>query len=72
MCNIWGKDDSMQELTVQEIGDFFKKAKKFLWIGFTGGEPFIRNDIEDIINSINTVESKLNMRRFRNPKFLKI
>jgi len=29
MCNIWGKDDSMQELTVQEIGDFFKKAKNF-------------------------------------------
>ena len=52
MCNIWGKKIVDQELTLQEIASFFKEADQFSWVGITGGEPFIRKDLPEIINII--------------------
>lgn len=61
MCGIWhtyiadpGK--AAKELTLKEIKDFLEKNRKFLngvrHIGLTGGEPFLREDIVEIIRLI--------------------
>lgn len=52
MCNIWNKKLIGHELTLQEIDNFFKRANRFSWVGITGGEPFIRNDLCEIIDIV--------------------
>ncbi|MFH1715174.1 MAG: radical SAM protein [Elusimicrobiota bacterium] len=52
MCNIWKKNDERQEVSLADIKNFFKHADKFSWVGITGGEPFLRNDIQDISDVI--------------------
>jgi len=58
MCGIWKRTaqdikKGKKELTFEEIKDFLINNKKFLselqTIGITGGEPFVRKDIVDII-----------------------
>lgn len=39
-------------MTPEEIGRFFQKARRFSWVGITGGEPFLRDDIVDIVDAI--------------------
>jgi MoaA/NifB/PqqE/SkfB family radical SAM enzyme len=56
ICNIWKKYSQNQnsierELKLNEIETFFKKSKFFSWITFTGGEPFLRKDLSEIIFS---------------------
>lgn len=51
MCNIWKKKLS-NELNPEEIEKFFKKSNKFSWVGITGGEPFLKNDITSIVRVI--------------------
>lgn len=48
MCNIWRKDIRDGELSIAEVEDFFRKANRFSWLGFTGGEPFLRPDLPEI------------------------
>ena len=50
-CDIW-KIKSTNELTVDEIKNFFKYSNKFSWIDVTGGEVFLRKDIVQIIDII--------------------
>ena len=52
MCNIWKRPNDRTELTVDEAGDFFRKAGKFSWVGLTGGEPFLRRDIDAIADVV--------------------
>lgn len=52
MCNIWKKDSFHSELTTKEIYTFFKNANKFYWVGITGGEPFLRADLPEIMDII--------------------
>ena len=52
MCNIWKKPALSDELTVKEIDNFFKNASKFYWVGITGGEPFLRSDLPEIVDII--------------------
>ncbi|OGW75944.1 MAG: hypothetical protein A2Z72_08935 [Omnitrophica bacterium RBG_13_46_9] len=52
MCNIWKKARCENELTIGEIDNFFKRAKNFSWIGITGGEPFLREDLPEICDII--------------------
>jgi radical SAM protein with 4Fe4S-binding SPASM domain len=47
ICNIW-KNPSKNELTLDEIEEFTKNSK-FKWVNLTGGEPFIRKDLFEII-----------------------
>lgn len=51
MCDIWKKDKG-DELSLGQIQDIFKQLKSLDAIRITGGEPFARNDIVDIINII--------------------
>ena len=53
MCNIWKKEPSGSELAVKDLDNFFKKANRFSWVGITGGEPFLRPDLSDIIDIVN-------------------
>ena len=52
ICNIW-KTNTENELTLDEINRIFKKANFLSWIGLTGGEPFLRNDLVEIVDIIS-------------------
>lgn len=46
MCNIWeNPTDSAKELTPKEL----EKLPGFKFVNVTGGEPFVRRDLEDIV-----------------------
>ena len=49
-CNIWQKD-TKDELTLDEIKEFFRKSNKFNWIDFTGGEVWLRKDFTEIVRA---------------------
>ena len=49
-CNIWEMKPK-NELTKEEIDNFFKENNKFSWIDLTGGEPFLRPEIVDFAAS---------------------
>jgi len=51
MCNIWKKPKE-KEITVEEVDSFFRKARRFFWVGITGGEPFMREDIYEVAETI--------------------
>lgn len=51
-CNIW-EIKPKNELTTEEIAEFARKNNYFKWIGITGGEPFLRSDIVEIVSSFN-------------------
>ncbi|MFC1705463.1 radical SAM protein [Planctomycetota bacterium] len=50
-CHIW-KRRSTGELSLAEIDRFFASSKGFSWVDLTGGEVFLRSDIEEIILTI--------------------
>lgn len=52
MCNIWKRRDAATELTEEDADRFFQRAKHFSWVGLTGGEPFLRRDLEGIVDRI--------------------
>lgn len=54
MCNIWKKTPK-DELSTAEIEEVFSSRlfSRLKWINLTGGEPFIRNDIFQIIQILN-------------------
>ncbi len=47
-CNIWQRKPE-NELSLDEIQQFFEKSNGFNWIDFTGGEVWIRKDFPDIV-----------------------
>lgn len=50
-CNIW-QIKSDNELSLEELKEFFKKSYRFSWVDITGGEIFLRDDLIDIIKLI--------------------
>jgi Fe-coproporphyrin III synthase len=56
MCDIWKKDvDPAEELSVADAQNIFKQLKKIDVLRLTGGEPFLRDDLAEIINAIEAV-----------------
>ena len=51
MCSIWQRK-SVNEMTPAEVAEFFGKWPQFRWVDVTGGEIFMRKDIEDLIDAI--------------------
>ena len=49
-CNIW-KLRPKNELKLDEIKKFVKKNDFFRWVNLTGGEPFLRKDLVDIVQT---------------------
>ena len=60
ICSIWKKyldKPAMRrnELTAGQWKEFFEKSgNKLYWVSISGGEPFMRDDISDILSSIKT------------------
>jgi MoaA/NifB/PqqE/SkfB family radical SAM enzyme len=53
MCNIWQKK-SVDEMTPDEVGRFFDRWPQFRWVHLTGGELFMRRDLDDLVAAIQT------------------
>src|SRR5213596_1680926 len=51
MCGIWQKK-SVNEMTPQEVTEFFGRWPQFRWVHLTGGELFMRRDLDDLVASI--------------------
>jgi len=51
MCNIWQKE-SVNEMTPQEVALFFERWSQFKWVHLTGGELFMRRDLDDLVAAI--------------------
>lgn len=51
MCNIW-KKTAGDELSLEEITTVFRKADRFSWVNLTGGEIFLRPDIQSIMHAV--------------------
>ena len=51
MCNIWRREP-LQEMTGEEIESLFRAMPTFSWINLSGGEIFLRPDIDRIFDII--------------------
>jgi MoaA/NifB/PqqE/SkfB family radical SAM enzyme len=51
MCNIW-KKKSVDEMTPDEVALFFERWPQFRWVHLTGGELFMRRDLDDLVAAI--------------------
>lgn len=63
MCNIWKKPIA-NELSLEEINQFFSSANHFSWINLTGGELFQRQDIQEIFKIIVSHNKNLHLLNF--------
>jgi len=60
MCNIWKNDSEEEvkkELTLDEIKEIFSKFGDIYWITITGGEPFLKKNLVDIVKIIYEMSS---------------
>ncbi len=57
-CNIW-QIKPKGELELHEIREFARKNPYFKWIEITGGEPFLRRDIVDIVRAFEETSKGL-------------
>jgi MoaA/NifB/PqqE/SkfB family radical SAM enzyme len=54
-CNIWmnkSYEKIKEELKLDEFQKIFKNYGKTYWITITGGEPFLRNDLVEVVKTI--------------------
>ncbi len=49
-CNIWQRKPT-DELTLDEVTQFFRRSNKFNWIDFTGGEVWLRKDFVGVVEA---------------------
>ena len=50
-CRIWEQPKG-RELTPEEIGGVLTAAPSLRWVNLTGGEPFLRNDMVDVVAAV--------------------
>ena len=53
MCNIWRKPADAKELSIAEINTFLSRTQGLSWVGLTGGEPFLRSDLPQIVEAVH-------------------
>ncbi|TAL16648.1 radical SAM protein [bacterium] len=49
-CFIWAREED--ELSTAEIRKFFEKSNRFSWVDVTGGEIFLREDLDEVLDII--------------------
>jgi radical SAM protein with 4Fe4S-binding SPASM domain len=62
-CNIWQRKPT-DELTTAEIVTFVRENPNINWVDLTGGEIFLRRDIDEIFDAILTGWSRLALLHF--------
>jgi radical SAM protein with 4Fe4S-binding SPASM domain len=62
-CNIWRRKPT-DELTTDEVGALIRENPHVNWVDLTGGEIFLRPDIDDIFEAILTGWSRLAILHF--------
>src|SRR5262245_3090022 len=68
-CNIWQRQPS-DELTTEEILTFVRENPHVTWADLTGGEIFLRPDIDDVLEAVVTGWSRLALLHFPTNGFL--
>jgi radical SAM protein with 4Fe4S-binding SPASM domain len=68
-CNIWQRRPT-DELTTEEILTFIRKNGQVSWLDLTGGEIFLRSDIEEILLATVTSWKRLLLLHFPTNGFL--
>jgi MoaA/NifB/PqqE/SkfB family radical SAM enzyme len=68
-CNIWQRKPT-DELTLDEIGTFVRENPGINWLDLTGGEIFLRRDIDDIFDVVVDGWSRLALLHFPTNGFL--
>ncbi len=68
-CNIW-QQSPQNELTFEELRQFFTVSNKFSWVHLTGGEIFLRNDLFELVEVIMEQCPNLLMLNFPTNGFL--
>jgi len=63
MCSIWQKN-SVGEMTPDEVASFFERWPQFSWVHLTGGELFMRRDLEDLVTAIVESDRSLYLLNF--------
>ena len=50
-CRIWKKNKiNSSEMNLKDFENIFKKFNKTCWLSLTGGEPFLRKDLYEIVD----------------------
>ena len=62
-CNIWQRKPS-DELTTEEIVTLVRENRTINWVDLTGGEIFLRRDIDDVFDAIVNGWSRLSILHF--------
>ena len=57
-CFIW-KRRRREEMTPDEIGSFLADAPSLRWVNLTGGEPFLRDDMVEVVEAVRGALPKL-------------
>ncbi|MFH1778343.1 MAG: radical SAM protein [Candidatus Omnitrophota bacterium] len=52
MCEVWRKNLQQNEMSISEIRTIFSQLGVLIGVRITGGEPFLRDDLAQIINLI--------------------
>jgi MoaA/NifB/PqqE/SkfB family radical SAM enzyme len=63
MCSIWQKK-SVGEMTPAEVAEFFSRFPQFSWVHLTGGELFMRRDLEELVDAILDADRSLYLLNF--------
>jgi radical SAM protein with 4Fe4S-binding SPASM domain len=68
-CNIWQRKPT-DELTTDEVVAFVRENPNITWADLTGGEIFLRPDIDEILNAVITGWKRLALLHFPTNGFL--
>lgn len=64
-CDIWkyyeNPEKAKEELTISEIDEIFRSYNGFRVVGLTGGEPYLRKDLPELVETIIKMQPKLRM-----------
>lgn len=64
MCRTWERE-AAHELTPDEIGRLMGELDRLTWLDVTGGEPFLRADIDEVFGAIAERARALHMLHFQ-------
>ncbi len=68
-CNIWQRKPK-DELTTDELLQFVRKNSRVAWLDLTGGEIFLRSDIQEILDAVVVSWTRLAILHFPTNGFL--